>query len=426
MSKKVLLVVECSEEFNWTAIFAGTCIEIRHVDQTTGEESVRSYEIQVEQATFPDLSVTSYDKSGCVFNIRKSKRPHPGTSMERDRTVVVDFVLLRSVTHGIHGQDSRNILLTMMHAGLPSVNSLLSAYMALERPVMWGELKAIQRRMARRGQSFPLVDQSCHSSHQEMNISPCADCVVKIGHAHAGKGKILLHDGTGWDDVRSICALHGDYITSEPYIPADFDARVQKIGPNYRAFRRTSTNWKMNSGYSSIVTELDEVPEEWRQWADECAQACGGLDILGLDLIHDREHDRFSILELNDTAIGLVHKVAQQDTQHIRDLVLYRMTQHFSSPSLSPSSSSSSSSHGSSSLSQGSTAAQCDPLTYAQAQVTSQASQIQQLRQRLAEVQQQLTEEEESDQSTMLRVAADLAGMTVLIAAAVFLVKRFK
>ena len=209
----------------------------------------------------------------------------------------------------------------------PAINSLLSAYMALERPVMWGELKAIQQRLGGRA-NFPLVDQNCHTSFREMQISPDPPCVVKIGHAHAGQGKILVHDRTQWDDVKSIVALHGDYTTAEPYVPADFDARIQKIGPHYRAFKRVSANWKMNQGHGSVVEEIP-VPPEWQRWSDECATACGGLDILGLDLIHDKVNDRYFILELNDTAIGLVHKVAEEDNAQIRDLVLFRMTQYF-------------------------------------------------------------------------------------------------
>ena len=329
MPKKVLLVIECSEQFNWYEIF-GKDARIMIYGSPVA--------IQVEQATFPDISLTSYGQGGPVVNLRKAKHPHPNTSQERDRTVVVDFILLRSVTRGIFGQDSRNILMAFMHARIPSVNSLLSAYMALERPVMWGELKAIQKQLGG-ASNFPLIDQNCHTSSREMTVSSDPPCVVKIGHAHAGQGKILVHDRTQWEDVRSIITLHGDYATAEPFVPADFDARVQKIGPHYRAFKRTSMNWKMNQGHGSVVEEI-EVPPKWQVWADECAKACGGLDILGLDLIHDREKDTYHILELNDTAIGLVHRVAQEDNEHIRDLVLFRMTEHFNPSSSSLTSSS--------------------------------------------------------------------------------------
>jgi hypothetical protein len=43
------------------------------------------------------------------------------------------------------GQDSRNKLFALMHAGVGSVNSLLSAYMCLERPTVFGELRKIQK-----------------------------------------------------------------------------------------------------------------------------------------------------------------------------------------------------------------------------------------------------------------------------------------
>jgi hypothetical protein len=49
------------------------------------------------------------------------------------------------LTSKIQGQDSRNKLFAMMHAGLGSVNSLLSAYMCLERPTVFGELRKIQK-----------------------------------------------------------------------------------------------------------------------------------------------------------------------------------------------------------------------------------------------------------------------------------------
>jgi synapsin len=327
--KKTLLVVECTETFNWHEIFAGVKL-FRGTENET--------EIVVEQAAFPDISLTSYSSSGAVVNIRRAKRPLANTSQCRDRTVRVDFVLLRSVTKGISNQDSRNVLMAFIHAGLPSVNSLHSAYMALSRPVMWGELRRIQREAGGRD-AFPLVAQDMYASHLEMRITPEFPFVVKVGSAHAGYGKMKVCDSTQFEDVRSICALHSDFVTCEPFVDADWDARVQKIGPHVRAFRRTSQNWKMNTGHGSIVEQI-ECPDEWRRWAELSATACGGLDILGLDLIHDRNTGRIQILELNDTAIGLVHKVEDEDNGYIRDLVLAKMELAFASDGAAAASSS--------------------------------------------------------------------------------------
>jgi hypothetical protein len=110
---------------------------------------------------------------------------------------------------------------------------------------------------------------------------------------------------------------------------------VQKIGSHYRAFSRTSSNWKGNVGNQSIVKEIPPT-EQMIRWADECAKVLGGLDILGLDFLHCKKTDKFFILELNDTAIGLVHEVADEDMNFMRDLVLARMEEHFAPKSIDP------------------------------------------------------------------------------------------
>jgi len=71
--------------------------------------------------------------------------------------------------------------------------------------------------------------------------------------------------------------------------------------------------------------ETIEVTDEWKMWADECAKLFGGLDILGLDFVCC--DGKYVILELNDTAIGLVHEHEQEDMNHMRDIVLLRMEQ---------------------------------------------------------------------------------------------------
>jgi hypothetical protein len=79
------------------------------------------------QAEWDDIVVTSYTDSGCMCAIRRGQTKHPHWRLEEsERTVVIDFVLLRSVTRSIKGQDSKHKLFTFIHANLPSINSLMS------------------------------------------------------------------------------------------------------------------------------------------------------------------------------------------------------------------------------------------------------------------------------------------------------------
>ena len=155
---KALLVIECQSTIDWAQIFAGSTL--------FGEE------VRVIQAEFPDIVVTSYPDCGVVVDVRNKG------------TFTIDFVLLRSVTRSLssssllslflpllslslflliflafyvltffspslshflslflsfclrckYGQDSRNLLFGLMHGNVPSVNTLASAYMCLERP----------------------------------------------------------------------------------------------------------------------------------------------------------------------------------------------------------------------------------------------------------------------------------------------------
>lgn len=51
---------------------------------------------------------------------------------------------------------------------VPSVNSLVSEYMNLERPIMYGALKEIQKRVG--NDAFPLIDINYYSHYSMVTI----------------------------------------------------------------------------------------------------------------------------------------------------------------------------------------------------------------------------------------------------------------
>jgi len=308
----VLLVIECQPRINWYDIFADCKVH-----------GVR--EVQVEQATWQEISVTNFD-SKCLVELKAAARPHPGTSQERNRVVTPDFILMRSVTRSVGHLDDRNKLFALKHANIPSLNSLHSCYMVLERAWVFAELKKIQERLGK--DVFPLIPQSFYPSYKQMVIPPAMPCVIKIGPYHSGFGKMLVKDDTAWDDLKSVIACHNDYATSEPFIAYDWDIRIQKIGPYYRAFRRMSPNWKGNVGHGSVNEDIEVTPR-YKLWVDECAKLFGGLDICAVDALHSKEDGKEWILELNDTAIGLANRHEQEDYGHMRALVLSRMEQEY-------------------------------------------------------------------------------------------------
>ncbi len=260
----VLLVIGGTTKNNWYEAFAG---------QRVGERPV-----QVEMAFWDDIEVTAFDDSGAVVAAHASPHPIPGTSMERSRTFLPDFVLVRSAPFGIHNQDWTNAMLGLL--SVPSLNSWDSLLKCQHKPVIYNHLLQLRKKMGMSAPgvyNFPLIPQTYYASYRGFAFCSGFPLVLKLGTVHAGYGKAKVESQEQWEDMKSLVALQGRYATTEPFIKWDYDLRVQKIGPHYRAFRRFSENWK-GKGIGRQHDEDIPVTDQLRGWVDAAAAALG-MDI---------------------------------------------------------------------------------------------------------------------------------------------------
>eukprot|EP00026_Physarum_polycephalum_P008628 Phypoly_transcript_08721.p1 GENE.Phypoly_transcript_08721~~Phypoly_transcript_08721.p1 ORF type:complete len:383 (+),score=81.77 Phypoly_transcript_08721:284-1432(+) len=308
---KTLLVVGGNPNINWYKVFENAKIH--------DEE-----EVTVEMAHWDEINIVSYSDSGVQVSLTPASKPHPNTTQGSHRHIKADFLLIRSANRGVFGQDWRNILYGFLHSNVPSINTLQSLYLCQEKPIVYGILNQIKKKHG--AANFPLIDQTYYEGFKVMTFSTGFPLVAKIGTAHAGFGKMKIEDSGEFEDFRSVVAMQDKYVTAEPFIKWNYDFRIQKIGTNYRAFRRVSTNWK-GKGMNQHDEDV-EVNERYKMWIDE-ASAALGMDICAMDGVHSMEDDKEYIIELNDSAIGLINRHQEEDLLHIRDLVLARMATTF-------------------------------------------------------------------------------------------------
>ncbi|VDP97646.1 unnamed protein product [Trichobilharzia regenti] len=139
-------------------------------------------------------------------------------------------------------------------------------------------------------------------------VAPAFPVIVKVGHGHRGEGKVKADTPFIYQDLVGLMISGQTYATTEPFVDANCDLHVQKIGTNYKAFMRKaiSGNWKSNTG--SALLEKVPMNDKFKLWIDEVSRLFGGLDICSIDALQSKSGEYY-IYEVINYAITNVNRI---------------------------------------------------------------------------------------------------------------------
>jgi len=247
-----------------------------------------------------------------------------------EKEIFPDFLLFRAFPNDLFGASFRRQLLGLVYSGIGGVNSPMSVLQGMDRPVVHAEMLRIAERVG--FDKLPVIKAKYHPNgpigNKKRVIPVTFPTVIKVGSSYGGYGKMIAHNKQEYDDITSLLALSTEYFTEEPFTKHDFEFRIQVIGPYIRCFRRNShNNWKNQCG--NVYFTDHKWEDKYSLWVDEVRQIFGGLDMFGLDVLHQNERNEDFILEINDYAMGFDADYGAEDKKWVRSLVLQRLNEKF-------------------------------------------------------------------------------------------------